>query len=171
MHTTARHSEICTTERNDWTSQPDRHIHRRQTSRSRSSSYFRSVGIRQHAERDLLPREERFDKTSLRKSSTGSARFVHPKQMLNLTKQKVYVRWISAASSRFQLSRIPHVHYSSHTSPATELYLEPHNSRTHTNTIFFLLDLDPTSPRFPVTVPASRKNRFGMPHVPGFFKP
>jgi hypothetical protein len=96
---------------------------------------------------------------------------VHPKQLFNFTKQKVYVRWISATSSRYQLSRIPHVHYSSHKSPATEPYLEPHKSRPQPNTIFFLsLRSGSYSSSF------SRESRcpakfFGMPNVPGFFKP
>ena len=173
MHTTARHTEICNTERNDWTSQPDRQTDtytedRRAAADGRHTFDRWGYG---NTLRDLLPREERFDKTSLRKSSTGSARVVHPKQLLSLTKQKVYVRWISATSSRYQLSRIPQVHYSSHKSPATELYLEPQKSRSQPNTLFFLLDLDPICPPFPVTVPVSRKIRFGIPNVPGFFKP
>lgn len=102
----------------------DRHIHRRQTSSSRWSSYFRSEGIRQHVKGDLLPREERFDKTSLRKSSTGSARVVHPKQMLIFSKtESLRAVNFSATSGRFQLSRIPHVHHSSHKRPVTDLYL------------------------------------------------
>ena len=120
MHTTAPQTEMCNTERNDWASQPDRqtdrHIHRRQTSRSRWSSYFRSEGIRLHVKETSF--HERRD--SIRQVYESHQQVALASCTLT-TAQLEKTESLRAANFGYvkqlnQLSRIPNVHYSSHKS-------------------------------------------------------
>jgi hypothetical protein len=160
MRTTSPRTKMCNTERTEEGSQPTW-----QTDESKAMVVILSIGgDTANALRNLLQREERFDKTSLRNASTGSARVAHPGTAA-FTKQKV-LHMVNEFGYISSFHESPNVHYSSHKSqPLNYIIRVPPSILT----TYFSKMWDRIRPGFPVTVPVSRKTLFGTPNVPGVF--